>query len=137
VFEYHGWVAISETPSLDGDDAKLNRAVKRVRRRVDDLGGSPHLLDFRWMNGIPYLHLAGAPNRRGTWEAEIVDLFAQIARLAPGSYGLLYLRDEDDPFHGNEFRVYRMARGQITEHIDQFLTPVVPTVEDGIPEEVL
>ncbi|WP_158879966.1 Imm7 family immunity protein [Amycolatopsis anabasis] len=134
MFEYHGWVAISETPGLDGDDALLNRAVKRVRRQLNDIGGD-HLLDLRWMNGVPHVHLAGSPIRRGSWGEEIVELFNQIARLAPGSYGLLYVRDDDDPFQGNEFQVYRMARGQVTRHADPFLSPVVPTVEDGYPDD--
>ncbi|WP_020668965.1 Imm7 family immunity protein [Amycolatopsis nigrescens] len=129
MFEYHGWVTISETPGVDADDALLHRAVERVRRKLAELGDY-HLQDLRWMNGRPALHLAGFVNHRGSWGGRILDLYGQVARLAPGSYGLLYVHDDEDAFHGDDFRVYRMARGQVTEHTDPFLTPVSQATED-------
>ncbi|GAA1967341.1 Imm7 family immunity protein [Amycolatopsis minnesotensis] len=131
MFEYHGWVAIAETPGAESDDASLKRTVERVGRRMSDLGDYG-LLDLRWLNGSPFLHFAGLLNHRGRWGDEILDLFEHTGRLAPGSYGLLYLRDHTDPFQGNEFRVCRMAKGQVTEHDDPFLSPAVPTVEDAL-----
>jgi Immunity protein 7 len=46
------------------------------------------------MNGTYYIHLGGNPNRGGQHGAAVVDLFAEVGRLAPGSSGLLYVHDE-------------------------------------------
>ncbi|WP_329202891.1 MULTISPECIES: Imm7 family immunity protein [unclassified Streptomyces] len=71
MFEYHGWITLRETA---GDD-----------------DASPYLLDLRWMNGEPFIHLGGHSNHRSSPDA--VALFEYVATVAPGSYGLLHIRD--------------------------------------------
>lgn len=127
MFEYHGWITIYE--SAGDDDGDPLALVERIRRRVDEVAG-PYLLDLRFVNGVPSLHLAGFPNHRGLHGGDVEALFAAVGALAPGSYGLLYVRDDESADHANEFRVFRMARGRVTEHADPFLSPCVPTVED-------
>ncbi|WP_432922328.1 Imm7 family immunity protein [Microbispora sp. CA-135349] len=129
MFLYHGWVTIRETAGLDDDDESLRRQVAAIRRLVDDLGDGA-LLDLRWMNGTPFLHVGGMSNHRGTWGRMILDLFARVGDIAPGSFGLLYVWDDEDPEHHNEFRVFRLVRGAVTEHADVLLSPAVPTLED-------
>ena len=60
----------------------------------------------------------------------IIELFHRVADLAPGSYGLLYVHDDEDPEHDRHFRVFRLIRGTVTEHADHLLSPVIPTLED-------
>ncbi|HXT38297.1 MAG TPA: Imm7 family immunity protein [Chloroflexota bacterium] len=50
----------------------------------------------------------------------------------PGSWGLLYERDDETtaPPGPNAFRVRLLARGQIKEGTDPFLSPCRPTIED-------
>ena len=129
MFEYHGWVTLRETAGLDDDDTALDEAVQSVRRLVEELD-SPYLADLRWMNGVPFLHLAGFANRRGPAGDEVIGLLTDVGRAAPGSYGLLYVHDDEDPEHRNGFRVFRLVRGKVSEHADPFLSPYVPTVED-------
>ncbi|KJY42612.1 hypothetical protein VR46_23380, partial [Streptomyces sp. NRRL S-444] len=88
----------------------------------------PYLLDLRWMNGEPFIHLGGHPNHRSS--LDVVDLFEHVAKVAPGSYGLLHIRDDEDPAHENEVRVLRLARGSVTEHTETLLSPCIPTLED-------
>lgn len=64
-------------------------------------------------------------NRRRE-EGDRLDLFlAVIARRLPGSYGLIYERDDEmpDPPGPNAFRVRVMAAGTLTERQDPFLSP--------------
>jgi hypothetical protein len=82
------------------------------------------------MNGHYYIHLGGFPNRRGTWGPAVIDLFAKVGHLAPGSYGLLYVHDDEDSEHMLNFRIFRLVRGTVTEHADLLLSPVIPTLED-------
>lgn len=129
MFEYHGWIAIHKSAGDDEDEAALHDIVGRIRRRLEELN-SPYLTDLRWMNGVPYLHLAGFPNHRAKHGDQIIALFTEVGRTAPGSYGLLYTLDNEDPRHNNEFRIFRMARGQVSEHPDTLLSPSAPTIED-------
>ncbi|MCA2229110.1 Imm7 family immunity protein [Nonomuraea aurantiaca] len=115
----------------DGDDGLLERQVEEIRAylaQLPDYG----LIDLRWLNGSPSLHVAGQPNRDGGWSDIILGLFQRIGQIAPGSYGLLHLWD-DEGTHPNEFRVYRLVRGRLSEHADTLLSPTIPTLEDPEP----
>ncbi|GAA1630931.1 Imm7 family immunity protein [Nonomuraea maheshkhaliensis] len=129
VFEYHGWLTIRETAGLDDDPASLRRQVEKVGECLAELGDYG-LVDLRWMNGVPFIHVGGNPNHRGTWGPAIITLFSRVGRIAPGSYGLLHVWDDESGPHSNEFRVFRLARGEVTEHADALLSPAIPTLED-------
>jgi hypothetical protein len=111
------------------DVEELDAQVETIRKLLDDLSDYG-LLDLRWMNGHPFLHLAGMPNHRGVWGTQVIEFFARIGQIAPGSFGLLYVWDDEDSDHANEFRIFRLVRGGVTEHAASLLSPVVPTVED-------
>ncbi len=96
---------------------------------VGELGGSG-LGDLRAMNGEYYVHVGGYSNHRGNHGDRVIAGFSRIGRLAPGSYGLLYVQDDEDPVWATGFRVYRMVRGAVTEQADVLLSPVIPTLED-------
>ncbi|MFE4631864.1 Imm7 family immunity protein [Streptomyces sp. NPDC056773] len=127
MFEYHGWITIRETAADDDDPTRLTEIVESLRHTIDEIA-SPYLLDLRWMNGEPFIHIGGFSNHRTS--PEILDLFSQVGRTAPGSYGLLHLRDDEDPAHENEVRVLRLARGTVTRHTEPLLSPCIPTLED-------
>ncbi|WP_436776832.1 Imm7 family immunity protein [Yinghuangia sp. YIM S09857] len=129
MFEYHGWINVQESPGIedaDHDGDRLRAVAEGLRERIREID-SPYLLDLRWMNGELFVHLGGCPNHR---DEEIVAFFGDVGARAPGSYGLLHVRDDEDPGHENEFRVLRMARGQVAEYPDALLSPCVPMLED-------
>ncbi|MBO1334152.1 Imm7 family immunity protein [Streptomyces sp. VRA16 Mangrove soil] len=132
MFEYHGWITLRQSPEADADETGLPRVVDELRSRVDGLG-SPYLADLRWLNGEAFLHVGGHTNHRppAGSEADVVALYEQVAAVAPGAYGLLHLRDDEDPEHANELRVLRLARGTLTRHTEPLLSPCVPVVEDA------
>jgi hypothetical protein len=88
------------------------------------------VFDVRIVNGEAQLWAAGARNHAAPIEREALDLYHFIARAAPGSYGLLYIQDDEDPVHYNDFQMYLVARGVLTEHADHYLSPFVPVIED-------
>ncbi|MCX5199434.1 immunity 7 family protein [Streptomyces sp. NBC_00249] len=127
MFEYHGWITIRESATDDDDPTRLTEIVESLRHYIDGIA-SPYLLDLRWMNGEPFIHIGGFSNHRTS--PEILDLFSRVGTTAPGSYGLLHLRDDEDPAHENEVRVLRLARGTVTQHTELLLSPCIPTLED-------
>lgn len=128
MFEYHGWITLRSTAEALDDEPPLR--LDEIRTLVDELAGYA-LMDLQPMNGTDYIHLGGSPNHRGQHGAEVIDLFTKVGRLAPGSYGLLYVHDDEDPEHRQDFRVFRLVRGVVTEHADHLLSPVIPTLEDA------
>lgn len=114
---------------------QLEAFVARLQERVAALDWHKGLAwaEVQALNGLYYLFVAGNRNHRGRTGKELDDLLAFVAAEAPGSYGLLYWRDdEDDPPAGpNNYQVTVMARGSLTLRLDPFLSPTVPTVEDA------
>ncbi|MGW4396475.1 Imm7 family immunity protein [Amycolatopsis nivea] len=129
MFEYHGWVTIAATATGDDDAALLERLVERVHRSLNNTT-MLDLVDLRWSAGLPMLHLGGLDKHGGAITPQLLETFARVGELAPGSYGLLHIWDDQHPEHDNAFQVYRMARGQLTEQKDEHLSPIAPTVLD-------
>jgi immunity protein 7 of polymorphic toxin system len=153
-----------ENRDIENEDELQDAAVEQIRRYVQQLGYSsvanpvrppqmmppPHsrfsgqpvsaakanvVLSVSMMNGQVQLWAEGFKNHAATIGQELLDLYHFIARVAPGSYGLLYIYDDEHPDHHNEFRAYVLARGAFTEHDDPFLSPYIPTIEDSWLEE--
>lgn len=57
-------------------------------------------------------------------------MFYYVGEVAIGSYGLLYLYDDEDPIKDNSFKVYRLCKGKVVEFDDQLLSPFNPTIEE-------
>jgi Immunity protein 7 len=123
VLEYHGWATIRDTTEADADadEAALQRGTARIRTLMSEYGPFG-LLDLRWLNGTPFLTVAGHRDRRSAEGAEAVRLLAMVGRVAPASYGLLHLRDDEDVRNGGGFRVFRLAGGEVTEHAEVLLS---------------
>ena len=124
MFEYYGWVSLRNDPhNIDGPN--LTKFLPELEAKVQEFTYSEIVL--KETNGGYKLWLTGHPNHRQNW---VFEFFEFIAPRAPGSYGLLYVWDDEHPEYDNEFRVWRMLRGRVEEISDPFLSPCVPTIED-------
>ena len=133
MIEYHGWITI-QTGAAASNEKLLSTIVEQLNDHIQQLA-FPYELSIRYFNDTPYLWVIGDSNHRTSKFDSILKLFELTGRLASGSYGLLYMRDDEDPQgHSNEFQVWRLARGISTSHPDPFLSPIIPTVE-GIIED--
>ncbi|BBO36121.1 Imm7 family immunity protein [Lacipirellula parvula] len=84
------------------------------------------------------LTFASSRNHRGKSPTSL-RIMEWLAVNGTGSYGLLYLHDDEDDGvskrygrggvdRTNEFRVWRLASGQLMEFDDPFLSPIVPLI---------
>ncbi|MFD5434887.1 Imm7 family immunity protein [Kitasatospora sp. NPDC127067] len=130
MFGYHGRIEVAHSAAATDDDEdgeeRLREITEGLARRIREIAG-PYLLDPRWMNGEPFVHLAGFADHR---DERIPSFFREVGTRAPGSYGLLHVRDDEDPGHENEVRVARTVRGRTTEGPEPLLSPCVPVLED-------
>lgn len=63
---------------------------------------------------------------------EMEDTIDFVRTRLPGSWGLLYERDDETtlPPGPNAFRVTVLARGELSVRSDPFLSPCIPVIED-------
>jgi hypothetical protein len=132
MFEFHGWFVVAETPE-DQDEGGLDQILADLRRLLPTLEWPSGMFDLRPLNGQYVLSIAGNPNRPRRYHQDLDELVLFLARRTPGSYGLLYWRDDEDaspPGYGN-VHVRVLARGTVSDQFDPFLSPTIPVIEHG------
>jgi hypothetical protein len=129
MFEYHGWATV-QVSAGDEEPGDAQAFHDHIAELVEPLGGSSGLASLQWVNGALQFHVAGYLNHRGQQGQEVIDIFHAIGKAAPGSYGILYVHDDEAPSSDNAFVAYVMRRGHVVDERDGFLSPVVPTIED-------
>ncbi|KOR87835.1 hypothetical protein AM231_00875 [Paenibacillus solani] len=131
MYEYHGWATIRESSSFEDDDEKYSLIIQEIQKYFDELEWTSGILDLRGaVNGDFQVWMAGVNNHRPVGKHNPVNVLKQVGILAPGSYGLLYVRDSDDEDFFNEFKVHTLIRGEVMERNDPFLSPFIPKIED-------
>jgi Immunity protein 7 len=132
LYEAHGWFGLAETPH-EADAGALPAKVDQIRDAVRQLV-SPisRTVELQILNGQHWLVITVFANRRREEADRIAGLIKLVAELLPGSWGLLYERDDEMPIPPgpNAFRVTVLARGVITQRLDPFLSPSIPVIED-------
>lgn len=132
MYEVHGWFALSDS-TYESDITKVREEARHVERQISKLETSiSFALKLHVLNGQIFLVITGFPNRRRSDGVVLDDVLEVIRERLPGSYGLLYERDDemDYPPGGNAFRVTVPTRGHLTRRADPFLSPCNPTIED-------
>ena len=126
---YNGWAIIRDTYTDDFNFDKEASIVNLINNKLSTFHYDNEFYDLRNINGNHHLTIQAGHNHRHN---EIIEFFKWIAEIAPGSFGLLYIHDDEDLLRQNEnrFKVWRMRRGTVDELDDTFLSPLNPAVED-------
>lgn len=129
MYEWHGWATIRTRYDCDdSDDNPTSDTVDAVRALVATTQDrSNEVADLRSVNGDYHLWLAGTHNHA---TSGVVELFRAVAALAPGSYGLLHVLDDEDSTTPNGWVCHVMRRGAVTASPDAHLSPHIGRVED-------
>jgi hypothetical protein len=133
MYEFHAWVGLSDSAfesDLDRVRPVVDQLAATIAERVQ--GWTTASFAVQQFNGQYFLVANGSVNR---WRDEgrlLEDLLALIGAELTGSWGLIYDRDDEmpDPPGVNAFRARVMARGQLVEQPDPFLSPINPVIED-------
>ncbi|MFY1626440.1 Imm7 family immunity protein [Micromonospora sp. WMMD723] len=132
MYEFHGWFHLAQNTE-ESDTGQLGAVIDELNEMMAELNVPTNVsAEVMVLNGDHHLILHGGANRRRDEAAGMRQVLEFVARRLPGSYGLLYERDEElrDTPGPNAFLVHVMARGGITERLDPFLSPLHPVVED-------
>ncbi|CAK7287518.1 immunity 7 family protein [Streptomyces sp. RM1] len=131
MYEFHGWFGIAESPE-EADAGTLEEGVAELQAAIDRIDWATGEAALKVHNGEYFVRTDGLVNRRRDEAEELDALIHFIARRFPGSWGLLYERsaDMDHPPGPGAFRVRVLARGEVQDRLDPFLSPCRPVIED-------
>ena len=129
MIELHGWLSISAT--YKDEDLIPQSEVDSIKQSVKDIvSNSEYKIDLQYVNGSAFINTLYCSNHRTHEIDAIVGIYRHISEVATGSYGLIYIRDDEDKNHYNEFQVYVFKRGKCIEKDDIDFSPCIPTIED-------
>ena len=129
--ELHGWAMIRESFSADSEEDNIEGIADSLSHEIRKLRIDDKQLRIDFCNGEAVVTATKLANHFSDDVKGILHFFQRIACVAPGSYGLLYLyNDEDTDGFDNAFHVFVLSKGSFTLHRDPFLSPYIPTVEE-------
>lgn len=139
------YAEVEDIHRLDVLDSEVDKADRRLFAALQAYlrPFEPPALAWQFLpqlnNHTGILQLASSRNHRGETPLA-VEVLEWIASNGPGSYGLVYIHDDEDAGdgarsrgrsgvdHTNEFRVWRLLDGKVEELDDPFLSPIVPRI---------
>ena len=133
MFEVFGWASVRSYPDRvhKPKDREIMSELSALVNECKKQGSVEVRLDPSLNGSLNALTVVGQSNNR---YERAIDLFRWLADNAPGSYGLLYMRDDASEYD-NEFGVLRLARGDLIETEDPLLSPYFPVVEEPYDKE--
>eukprot|EP01093_Parvamoeba_rugata_P017975 TRINITY_DN745_c1_g1_i1.p1 TRINITY_DN745_c1_g1~~TRINITY_DN745_c1_g1_i1.p1 ORF type:complete len:151 (-),score=29.85 TRINITY_DN745_c1_g1_i1:167-559(-) len=130
MIEFNGWAIIRESfKEEDDNDKLLNSIVKKIELKISELDYGNEIYSLKGLNGTYHLSIMVNHNHR---TEHVIDFFKWISHISKGSYGILYVQDDEDIERGNEnkFKVWVMKKGKVSEQNDTYLSPMNPEVEE-------
>lgn len=125
--EIHGWMTLRETYKVT-DEENFDRVLKQVNEEIGKLKFFKP--PIKSMNGECFIEFSSYTNHMSNDVKEMLFFFEIVSKIAKGSYGLLYIYNDEDANYYNNFVVYKLARGKVEMYKDRLLSPVIPTIED-------
>ncbi len=129
MLELHGWVVVRDTPDYEGE--LMEEIIEKIVNKLKKYKLDKENITLNIMNGEYFININAVTNRETQEILDIKMIFEYIGKISTGSYGIMYLRnDEDINGKDNEFEVYILSRGSVRIEQDVFLSPCIPTIED-------
>jgi len=125
MYEFHGW-AVLRYHTHDTDEQLQDKAFNKFTKYIAEIDNMKLSMLKRY-NGQDSFLISGIHNHKSEY---VIDIYKWIAINLPGSYGLLYIHDDEDIENDNRFIVWKLARGVLKKDNDFLLSPCVTTVED-------
>ena len=153
MFSAYGWVIarssrdpyIGVAPDdVDPVDDQVTSADDALFARLQQFLQAHEPPDLNWnfrtdMNNDRGILLMSSSTNHRAKQPTILAVLSWLAENGPGSYGLVYVHDDEDDGerrrggdHTNVFRVWRLLPGRVEELDDPFLSPIFPLI---IPTE--
>ena len=129
--ELHGWLTISETYQNEDllSQSELDSVMQTVKQIIQESSVS---ICIQYANGTAFLQTLFCSNHHTVEIDEIIQVYTRIAETATGSYGMIYLRDDEDKIYHNAFQAYVFRKGKRYYQEDSYFSPCIPMTEDEV-----
>lgn len=131
MIELHGWIKICAAYK-DEDrhtETQEDKVIYEVEKYIQNLQYKT-IKKIDTKNGNYFISISLFTNHKNVEVNEIIDAFTNISKIAKGSYGLLYLWDDEDEQNDNNFMTLIIRRGNAEWKVDRLLSPLIPMVYD-------
>ncbi|WP_179338929.1 Imm7 family immunity protein [Winogradskyella ludwigii] len=132
MIEINGWAIIRESYKEEDDDNELlNATIKQIESKLNELDYSNEFYSLKRLNGTYHLSIMVNHNHRVVTE-HVIDFFKWLALISKGTYGIMYVQDDEDTERGNEakFKVWSIKKGKVAELDDIYLSPLNPEIKE-------
>jgi hypothetical protein len=132
MYYVHAWLILRESTTEDESESLFNKIAQLGNLMQDKLNDCVPNEPIMQVNFEHILQFSVSHNHRGNAYDRLISVLTWIARELPGSYGLVYWYDDETPGRSNYdgYNVVVVARGQLMNRYDPFLSPIAPVVED-------
>lgn len=132
--ELHGWLTVIET--YQNEDLLPQSELDAVMQRVNEITWAAACgITLQYANGTAFLNTLFCANHRGAAVDKIIETYQKVAAIAAGSYGVIYLRDDEDAVYHNTMQVFTFQKGSCTRRSDPYFTPCIPMLEEDTAEK--
>jgi len=133
MIDYNGWIDVNMHYNEEDetfDDRDFTNFSEEMAPLISEFNNnSSRIIEFKEINWVSAYHIFGVHNHNTGYFDDVINVYKAIGEKAPGSFGLLYIRLPEHPVYWNQYRVFRLANGELTEHEDILLSPCRPTIE--------
>jgi hypothetical protein len=133
MYEFHGWITVKETNGQTNNHKNITEIVKEIKAHIEKLnwGVLSGSIDIYPCSDKYCMWVTGSPNHKSYQESfSPIELFKYVGTISTGSYGILYVLDDEDLVNENDnyFKVFVLKNGKVNEYRDKFLSPVMPNI---------
>ncbi|WDF78495.1 Imm7 family immunity protein [Mucilaginibacter sp. KACC 22773] len=128
MIEINGWISLES--STDGEDKLTEEVILIINEIIESHNSFNQYFRILSINGNYVVQIALNHNHNLGYVEMVNDLINDICKLAKASYGIIYLRDDENEFDFNMFKILRIAKGQVSYENDKLISPCNPLIED-------
>lgn len=138
MFSYHGWIVIEHALyhqqwiNRDIDYVEYRRLLLEITAELVSIAEKQFDLaekDLSVMDGSDGMITVHVSGRRNHFNFGMEDLLKWLAEKAPMSFGLIYYINGENDDYEYSYRVLRLAKNQVTELDDIYLSPIDTMIE--------
>lgn len=130
MYQYHGWAVIAQSENDEITNTEDDKMLLHIQQYIAGIKDNMDVIEIKAINGQYHFWITGFSNHKPLSRYNPINILRDLGEIASGSYGMLYVYDDEDEIYFNEFRAYVLARGCLTEKKDSFLSPLIPTLAD-------
>ena len=104
--EVHGWITLRETYKAVDDD-NIEALLKLINNEIEKIEYPQIQIDVN--NGNYYIEFSVYTNHMSGAINDLIALFETVGKIAEGSYGLLYIHNDEDQENYNNFVVHSLV----------------------------